>query len=74
MIKRPAWTASENVEKVGEIEPHLTAKDTKKTQRTLAAFPGSRLILSVCGIAESTRADGKLLKLRNTDGYLKRFR
>jgi hypothetical protein len=32
-IKRPAWTASENVEKVGEIEPRLTAKDTKKTQR-----------------------------------------
>jgi len=35
-IKRPAWTASENVEKVGEIEPRLTAKDTKKIQRTLA--------------------------------------
>ena len=33
-IKRPAWTASENVEKVGEIEPRLTVKDTKKTQRT----------------------------------------
>jgi hypothetical protein len=25
-----------NVEKVGEIEPHLTAKDTKRTERTLA--------------------------------------
>ena len=35
-IKRPAWTASKNVEKVGEIEPHLTIKDTKKTQRFLA--------------------------------------
>jgi hypothetical protein len=32
MIKRPAWTASENVEKVGGIEPRL-AKDTKRTQR-----------------------------------------
>ena len=35
MIKRPAWTASKNVEKVGEIEPRLTTKDTKKTQRNL---------------------------------------
>jgi hypothetical protein len=34
MIKRPAWTASKNVEKVGEIERRLTAKDTKKTQST----------------------------------------
>ena len=33
--KRPAWTASENVEKVGEIERHLITKDTKKTQRNL---------------------------------------
>jgi hypothetical protein len=32
-IKRPAWTASDNVEQVGGIEPHLTAKDTKRTQR-----------------------------------------
>jgi len=32
-IKRPAWTASENVEKVGEIERYLIAKDTKRTQR-----------------------------------------
>jgi hypothetical protein len=31
-IKRPAWTASENVGKVGEIETRLTIKDTKKTQ------------------------------------------
>jgi len=37
-IKRPAWTASENVEKVGEIEPRLTPKDTKKTQRTCASL------------------------------------
>src|SRR5208282_6662434 len=35
-IKRPAWTASKSVGKVGEIEPHLTAKDTKRTQRALA--------------------------------------
>src|ERR1039458_4728744 len=35
-IKRPAWTASENVEKVGEIEPRLTAKDTKRTQSNLS--------------------------------------
>jgi len=35
-IKRPAWTASENVEKVGEIEPRLTPKDTKKTQHNLS--------------------------------------
>jgi hypothetical protein len=27
---------SKNVEKVGEIEPHLTPKDTKRTQRALA--------------------------------------
>ena len=32
-IKRPAWTASENVGEVGEIEWHLIAKDTKRTQR-----------------------------------------
>jgi hypothetical protein len=38
-IKRPAWTASENVEKVGKIEQHLAAKDTKRTQRTLADSP-----------------------------------
>jgi hypothetical protein len=31
---RPAWTASENVDKVGEIERHLIRKDTKKTQGT----------------------------------------
>jgi hypothetical protein len=55
MITRPAWTASKNVEKVGEIERHLTAKDTKKTQSTLADFPGLRLILSVCGIAVKER-------------------
>jgi hypothetical protein len=55
MIKRPAWTAFKNVEKVGEIESRLTPKDTKKTQRTLADFPGSRLILSVCGIAVKGR-------------------
>jgi hypothetical protein len=29
--------------------------------------------LNPCYRRESTRADGKLLKLRNTDGYLKRF-
>ena len=33
-IKRPAWTASENVDKVGEIERYLVAKDTKRTQGT----------------------------------------
>jgi hypothetical protein len=31
-IKRPAWTAFKNVEKVGEIERHLIGKDTKRTQ------------------------------------------
>jgi hypothetical protein len=49
-IKRPAWTASENGEKVGEIEQRLTAKDTKRTQHNPAsdswskpsAFPTSR--------------------------------
>jgi hypothetical protein len=30
MIKRPAWTAFKNVEKVGEIEGDLTAKDTTR--------------------------------------------
>jgi hypothetical protein len=30
--QRPAWTAPENVEKVGEIERRLSAKDTKRTQ------------------------------------------
>jgi hypothetical protein len=30
-IKRPAWTVSESVGKVGGIEPHLTAKDKKDT-------------------------------------------
>jgi hypothetical protein len=30
--KRPAWTASENAEKVGEIDQNLIAKDTKRTQ------------------------------------------
>jgi hypothetical protein len=37
-IKRPAWTVSESVGKVGGIEPHLTAKDTKKTHSCLALF------------------------------------
>jgi hypothetical protein len=32
-IKRPAWTASKNVEKVGDIERYLIVKDTKRTQR-----------------------------------------
>jgi hypothetical protein len=31
-IKRPAWTASDNVDKVGEIERNLMARDTKRTQ------------------------------------------
>src|SRR5277367_427935 len=35
MIKRPAWTASENVDKVGEIERYLIAKDTNNIRRTL---------------------------------------
>jgi hypothetical protein len=29
-IKRAAWTVSESVGKVGGIEPHLTAKDTRR--------------------------------------------
>lgn len=33
-IKRPARTVFEKVGKVGEIEWHLIAKDTKKTART----------------------------------------
>ena len=37
-IKRPAWTVSESVGKVGGIEPHLTAKDTKRTHSCLALF------------------------------------
>jgi hypothetical protein len=32
-IKRPAWTVFKSVGKVGEIERHLVAKDTKRTQR-----------------------------------------
>jgi hypothetical protein len=32
-IKRPAWTVFKSVGKVGEIERHLIAKDTKRTQR-----------------------------------------
>jgi type I site-specific restriction-modification system R (restriction) subunit len=39
--KRPAWTASENVEKAGEIERHEITKDTKKTQRN----PGPRALI-----------------------------
>jgi hypothetical protein len=31
-IKRPAWTVFKSVGKVGEIERHLIAKDTKRTQ------------------------------------------
>jgi len=44
-IKRPAWTASENVGKVGEIERHLIVKDTKRTQRTFRRQSDSQLIL-----------------------------
>jgi hypothetical protein len=44
-IKRPAWRASENVEKVGEIEPRLIAKAQKRHSATLTDSPDPRLIL-----------------------------
>jgi hypothetical protein len=36
-IKRPAWTVFKSVGKVGEIERHLIAKDTKRTKRDQGA-------------------------------------
>jgi hypothetical protein len=72
-IKRPAWTASKNVEKVGEIETRLYRKGHKKDTPRMPVGPSLTDLFRLWHRRESTRAGRKLLKLRSTDGYLKRF-
>jgi hypothetical protein len=51
-IKRPAWTVSESVEEVGEIERYLIAKDTKRTQDIYPTVRFSADPYLFCGAVE----------------------